>query len=228
MRNRPTIGITSYVEPARWGVWDARAALVPESYVSMVHQAGGRALVIPPLDDDAGDLVRRLDGLVLAGGADLDPARYGAARHERTNFRADRDSGEFAVVAAAIEADLPVLGICRGAELLAVAYGGTLHQHLPDLLGNDRHQPAPGVFGVHGARFTAGSKAAKIFGTSASVNSYHHQGIDDPGRLTVTGWADDEVIEALEDDTRRFVVGLQWHPEEAADTRPFAALVEAV
>jgi putative glutamine amidotransferase len=225
---RPIIGITSYVEPARWGVWDARAVLLPESYVQMVHEAGGRAVILPPFDGDATDLVRRLDGLVLAGGADIDPSRYGAARHERTNPRPDRDSGEFAVTAAAVEADLPVLGICRGAELLAVAYGGTLHQHLPDLLGNDRHQPSPGVFGVHAARFTAGSQAAKIFGTSANINSYHHQGIDDPGGLSVTGWADDDVIEAVEDGTRRFVVGLQWHPEEAADPRAFAALVEAV
>jgi putative glutamine amidotransferase len=221
------IGITSYVEPARWGVWDARAVLLPETYVRMVHQAGGRAVILPPLAEDATDLVRRLDGLVLVGGADIDPARYGAAPHERTIARPDRDGGEFAVTAAAIEADLPVLGICRGAELLAVAYGGTLHQHLPDVLGNDRHQPSPGVFGAHAARFAPGSRAAKIFGSAADINSYHHQGVDHPGGLTVTGWADDDVIEALEDEARRFVVGLQWHPEEAGDARAFAALVEA-
>ncbi len=112
-------------------------------------------------------------------------------------------------------------------ELLAVAYGGTLHQHLPDLLGDERHQPASGVQGGHPARFLAGSQAAKIFGLTTDVNSYHHQAIDDPGRLSVTGWADDDVIEAVEDPARRFVVGVQWHPEEQLDVRPFAALVEA-
>ena len=140
---KPVIGITSYVDNARWGVWDARAVLVPDSYVQMVRAAGGRAVVLPPDDADATDLVRRLDGLVLAGGADVDPARYGARPHPRTVFKPDRDEGEFAVVGAALAADLPILGVCRGTELLAIAYGGTLHQHLPDLIGNERHQPAP-------------------------------------------------------------------------------------
>jgi putative glutamine amidotransferase len=224
---RPLIGITSYVEPARWGVWDMRAVLLPESYVRMVHDAGGRAVVVPPLDEDASDLLRRLDGIVLAGGADVEPARYGAEAHPRTVARPDRDAGELAVARAAIDIDLPVLGVCRGMEVLAVAYGGTLHQHLPDLLGHERHQPEPGVQGRHAAHFVAGSRAAKIFGATADVNSYHHQAINDPGRLTVTGWADDEVIEAVEDPSLRFLVGVQWHPEEQLDVRPFAALVEA-
>jgi putative glutamine amidotransferase len=225
--SRPLIGITSYVEPARWGVWDMRAVLLPESYVRMVHDAGGRAVVVPPLDEDASDLLRRLDGMVLAGGADVEPARYGAQAHPRTVARPDRDAGELAVARAAIDLDLPVLGVCRGMEVLAVAYGGTLHQHLPDLLGHERHQPEPGVQGRHAAHFVAGSRAAKIFGATADVNSYHHQAINDPGRLTVTGWADDEVIEAVEDPSLRFLVGVQWHPEEQLDVRPFAALVEA-
>lgn len=225
---RPVIGITSYVEPARWGVWDAMATLVPDSYVQMVRRAGGRPVVIPPDDADGTDLVRRLDGLVLAGGADIDPVRYGSHPHPRTVTRPDRDAGELAVLAAAVDADLPVLGVCRGMELLAVAYGGTLHQHLPDVVGNERHRPAPGVFGVHPARFVPGSRAAEIFGTNAEVNSYHHQGVDDPGRIAVTGWADDDVIEAIEDPAGRFVVGLQWHPEEHGDVRPFEALVRAI
>jgi len=132
-----------------------------------------------------------------------------------------------AVARAAVDIDLPVLGVCRGMELLAVAYGGTLHQHLPDLLGHERHQPGAGVQGMHAAHFVAGSRAAKIFGASAEVNSYHHQAIDDPGRLTVTGWAEDDVIEAVEDPSLRFLVGVQWHPEAQLDVRPFAALVEA-
>jgi putative glutamine amidotransferase len=225
---RPIIGITSYAEPAKWGVWDARAVLVPESYVRMVHEAGGRAVVLPPLDEDSKELVRRLDALVLAGGADIEPGRYGATAHPRTVARPDRDGGELAVLASALDADLPVLGVCRGMELLAVAYGGTLVQHLPDVLGSERHQPSPGVLGAHPARFAPGSRAGEIFGTTADVNSYHHQGVDDPGSLTVTGWADDGVVEAVEDPTKRFLVGLQWHPEEAADVRPFAALVRAV
>jgi len=225
---RPIIGITAYVEPARWGVWDLRAVLVPESYVLMVREAGARAVVVPPDDADAPDLIRRLDGLVLAGGADIAPQRYGAEPHERTVTRPDRDGGELAVLTAALDADLPVLGVCRGMELLAVAYGGSLHQHLPDLLGTERHQPAPGVYGAHPARFAPGSRAAALYGATAEVNSYHHQAVEDPGGLTVTGWADDGVIEAAEDPARRFVLGVQWHPEADADVRPFAALVAAV
>ena len=120
------------------------------------------------------------------------------------------------------------MGVCRGAELLAVAYGGTLHQHLPEVVGHEGHQPSPGVFGAHPVRFAPGSNASKIFGATADVNSYHHQAIADPGRLTVTGWSDDDVIEAAEDPALRFVVGVQWHPEEAGDVRPFEALVRAV
>jgi putative glutamine amidotransferase len=225
---KPVIGITSYVEPARWGVWDTTAALVPYAYVRMVQEAGGRPVVVPPDDGGGDELVRRLDGLVLAGGADVDPARYRARAHPRSVPRPERDAGELALLAAALDADLPVLGVCRGMELLAVAYGGTLHQHLPDLLGHERHQPAPGVFGQHGARFVPGSRAAEIFGATADVNSYHHQALDDPGTLKVSGWADDDVVEAVEDPAMRFVVGVQWHPEEVGDVRPFAALVRSV
>jgi putative glutamine amidotransferase len=222
------IGITAYAEQARWGVWDQRAVLVPESYVRMVRGAGARPVVLPPDEAGAPDLVRRLDGLVLAGGADIDPVHYGAAQHELTVTRPDRDAGELAVLDAALAVDLPVLGVCRGMELLAVAYGGKLHQHLPDVLAGELgHQPEPGVYGSHPARFAPGSRAAAIFGERAEVNSYHHQAVADAGALTVTGWADDEVIEAVEDPARRFLFGVQWHPEAAGDVRPFAALVAA-
>lgn len=231
-KGRPLVGITAYAEPARWGVWDTRAVLIPEAYVRMVRAAGARPVVLPPDDvggaADAAALVGRLDALVLAGGADIDPARYGAAAHPATRTRPDRDAGELVVLGAALEADLPVLGVCRGMELLAVAYGGSLTQHLPDVLGNERHQPAPGVYGAHPARFAPGSRAAAVFGPAADVNSYHHQAVDSPGALTVTGWADDDVIEAVEDPARRFVLGVQWHSEEAGDVRPFAALAAAV
>ena len=225
----PVIGITSYVEQARWGAWVVATVLIPESYVRMVRAAGARAVVVPPDEAGAADLVRRLDGLVLAGGADIDPAHYGAPKHELTVTRPDRDAGELTILEAALEIDLPVLGVCRGAELLAVAYGGTLHQHLPDLLGDGNlHQPEPGVYGSHPARFAPGRRAAAGVGERAEVNSYHHQAIHDPGKLTVTGWAEaDDVIEAVEDPSRRFVFGVQWHPEAAGDVRPFAALVAA-
>ncbi|WP_426510662.1 gamma-glutamyl-gamma-aminobutyrate hydrolase family protein [Dactylosporangium sp. McL0621] len=226
---RPIVGISAYAEPARWGVWDTRAVLVPEAYVRMVRAAGARAVVLPPDEqDDAKELIGRLDALVLAGGADIEPGRYGADAHPATRTRPDRDAGELALLTAALEADRPVLGVCRGMELLAVAYGGSLIQHLPDVLGSERHQPAPGVYGTHPARFAPGSRAARVFGATAEVNSYHHQAVGSPGALTVTGWADDEVVEAVEDPAKRFVLGVQWHPEEAGDVRPFAALVAAV
>jgi putative glutamine amidotransferase len=225
---RPLIGVTSYVEQAMWGVWNRPAVLIPESYVLMVRSAGARAVVVPPDDADAPDLIARLDGLVLAGGADIAPSHYSAHAHPLTVTRPDRDAGELAVLRAALDADLPVLGVCRGAELLAVAYGGSLHQHLPDVVGHDRHRPEPGVYGSHPVRFAPGSAAAKTLGDTAEVNSYHHQAIADPGGLTVTGWADDDVVEAVEDLAHRFVFGVQWHPEGDGDVRPFAALVEAV
>ena len=224
MTARPVIGITSYVEPCRWGAWDMPAALVPYVYVEAVTAAGGRPVVVPPGD---GEVMERLDGLLLAGGADVAAERYGAAAHPRTVDRPDRDGGELALLSAALDADRPVLGVCRGAQLLAVAHGGLLHQHLPDLLGHERHQPAPGVFGAHSARFADGSRAATIFGPLAEVNSYHHQSIADPGRLTVTGWSDDGVIEAVEDPARAFLLGVQWHPEVVRDGRLFGALVAA-
>jgi putative glutamine amidotransferase len=225
----PVIGLTTYREDAAWGVWHQRADLLPTQYAAAVEDTGGVPVLLPPVGSigAADALVARLDGLVISGGADVEPARYGAEAHPRTVARPDRDAGELAVARAAIDIDLPVLGVCRGMEVLAVAYGGTLHQHLPDLLGHERHQPEPGVQGRHAAHFVAGSRAAKIFGATADVNSYHHQAINDPGRLTVTGWADDEVIEAVEDPSLRFLVGVQWHPEEQLDVRPFAALVEA-
>ncbi|MGN9907359.1 gamma-glutamyl-gamma-aminobutyrate hydrolase family protein [Phytohabitans sp. LJ34] len=221
---RPIIGITSYVEPAAWGVWhDVPAALLPYSYVRAVEAAGGRAIVIPP-DPSGAEVVRVLDGLVLAGGPDLDPARYGAPADPRTDSpRIERDAGEFALAGA----DLPILGVCRGMQLMAVAYGGRLHQHLPDVVGHDKHRPAPGVYGSHGARFVRGSLVDRIMEGDGEVNSYHHQGVADPGRLTVTGWADDGTIEAVEDPSRPFLLGIQWHPESDGDIRPFQALVDA-
>ncbi len=225
-RVRPVVGITSYVESARWGDWDTTATVLPHSYVRAVTAAGGRAVVLPPDDIDA-DVLRALDALVFSGGADVDPATYGAVPGPDTVTRPDRDSGEMLLLVAALAADLPVLGVCRGMQLLAVASGGLLHQHLPDVLGHEKHRPAPGVYGSHPVRFAPGSLAAGFMGEHAEVNSYHHQGVADPGALCVTGRADDGVIEAVEAPGRRFVLGVQWHPEVAGDLRPFQALVHA-
>ena len=220
----PVIGISSYVEPTEWGVWRMPAALIPYSYVDVVRAAGACPVLLPPDGAAAASVVGRLDGLVLAGGADIGPDRYGAPAHERTVTRPDRDDGEIALARAALDVGLPILGVCRGAQLLAILYGGTLHQHVPDLVAHRRHQPEPGVFGAHGVRLAEGSLAAGVFGPIEEVNSYHHQAIDDPGKLVVTGWADDGVVEAVEDPSRPFVLGVQWHPEQAGDVRPFAAL----
>jgi putative glutamine amidotransferase len=225
---RPIIGITSYVEPATWGPWeDVPAALVPYRYVEGVAGNGGRAVVLPPDSVDAG-VLDVLDGLVLAGGSDVDPARYGATPHPRTiGVRPERDAGELTLLAAARDADLPVLGICRGMQLMAVAAGGALIQHLPDVVGNDLHRTDAGVYSAHGARFAPGSRVASIVGEQLKVNTYHHQGVEDPGSLTITGWADDDTVEALEDPSKRFYLGVQWHPEATDDHRLFAALVAA-
>lgn len=224
---RPIVGITSYVEPAAWGVWqDVPAALVPHTYVQAVTAAGGRAVVLPPDDIDP-DVLRVLDALVLTGGPDVDPARYGERPGPLTDSRPERDSGEMLLLTAAVEADLPVLAVCRGMQLLAVAYGGRLHQHLPDVVGDDRHRVALARYGWHGVRFAPGSHIAALMAGAQRVNTYHHQGVADPGRLIPTAWAQDGVIEALEDPQRRFVLGVQWHPEESGDIQLFTALVHA-
>lgn len=225
---RPVIAITAYREQARWGVWDLPAVLVPAGYVDKVSAAGGIPLVLPPstsLDPQVLDL---LDGLVLAGGADLDPQRYGEQAHPETSgWRPDRDAGELAVLDGALRRDLPVLGICRGLQVMTVHAGGRLSQHLPDVVGHDRHRPEPGVFGEHSVRMAEGSVVHRALGPTATVRSYHHQGVADAGSLTVTGWADDDTIEVVEVPGRRFAVGVLWHPEAADDPRLFEALVAA-
>jgi len=226
-KRRPLIGITCYVEQARWGPWDAPTALILNTYVEAVSNTGARAVILPP-DPVDGDVVSVLDGLVLAGGADIDPARYAATPHPQTaGIRPTRDAGELVLLAAAVERDLPILGVCRGMQLMAVAAGGSLHQHMPDVVGSEEHRPGVGVYGAHDARFAAGSLAARIVGENLKVNSYHHQGVADPGTLTVTGWASDDTIESLEDPERSFYLGVQWHPEATDDHRLFQALTEA-
>ena len=224
---RPLIGITSYVEQARWGVWDTRAALVPYAYVQRVEAAGGRAVLGPP-SPEPDEILRVLDGLLLAGGADLDPALYGATAHAETaGLRPDRDAGETRLLDAALAQDLPLLGICRGMQLMAVHAGGHLHQHLPELVGHEGHRPSPGVYGEHGVRVDSASRLGAILGDRVEVRSYHHQGVTDAGKLTVTAWAEDDTIEAVEDPGHRFAIGVLWHPEVGTDPRIFEALVSA-
>jgi putative glutamine amidotransferase len=224
---RPVIGITTYVEAATWGVWhNLPTTLVPHDYVAAVTRSGGRAVLLPPDDLDA-DVLGVLDGLVLSGGADLGPELYGAEPGPQTITRPDRDAAEMLLARAALTRDLPVLGVCRGMQLLTVAAGGTLHQHLPDVLGHERHRPAPGVYGQHEARFEPGSRIAGLMGDDTRVHCFHHQGVDEPGTLTITGRAEDGTCEAVEDPAHRFVLGVQWHPEVTRDKRLFGALVAA-
>jgi putative glutamine amidotransferase len=227
---RPVIGVSCYGERARWGAWDIDAVVLHRDYVRSLEAVGAAVILLPPSDDPvaAAEVVARLDGLVLAGGADVDPASYGAEADPTTDRpRTDRDATEVALWRAARARDLPVLGICRGMQVMAVAEGGSLVQDLPSAGYGATHRERPGAFTEHGARFEPGSLAAAILGTDLVVNSSHHQAVDHPGTLTVTGRADDGTIEALEDPTAPFVLGVQWHPEMTEDRRLFAALVTA-
>lgn len=226
---RPVIGVSTYNEPASWGAWrEVPAAEVQLAYVRQVQRAGARVVLLPP-DDDASEVLDRIDGLLLTGGADVDSRRYGQEPHPTADEpRFERDASEIALYAGAMARGLPVLGICRGLQVMCVAEGGSLHQHLFDVVGDWRHREVPGTFVEHGAVFAAGSRVARILGTtSMTVNSSHHQAVADSGRLTVTGWADDGTVEVCEDPDRDFVLGVQWHPELLADTRLFDAFVAA-
>jgi len=225
----PLIGISAYRETARWGVWDTAAVLVPAGYVDAVTRSGGRPVVLPPTDLADDPVLDVLDGLLLAGGADIDPARYGDRAHPATTgLRTDRDAAELALLRRADEVDLPVLGVCRGMQLMVVAAGGRLVQHLPDVVGHEGHRPAPGRYGEHSVDLAAGSLAATLLGPRARVRSYHHQGVADAGVLTVSGHAEDGTVEAVEDPARRFALGVLWHPEAAEDDdRVVAGLVDA-
>jgi gamma-glutamyl-gamma-aminobutyrate hydrolase PuuD len=232
----PLIGITTYVADAAWSSWVRRSAVLPASYYELVAASGGRPVLLPPLSTaasgpgtGAAEVIGALDGLVLTGGGDVDPEAYGeAATAEVAGVNPVRDESERALLGAALAVDLPVLAICRGLQVLNVELGGTLHQHLPDVIGGDQHRTAPLVFGQMGVTTRAGSRAATVFGGAPTVLCSHHQAIHQLGRgLEATATAADGVIEAVELPSARFVLGVQWHPEEGSDGRPFAALVQA-
>jgi putative glutamine amidotransferase len=232
--HRPRIGICTAIERARWTVWDAEAYLLNRSYIDAIQRAGGLALMIPP-DPEAArnpdEVLDVLDGLILAGGADIDPGSYGADAHPMTNDTCpERDSFEVALARRALERDIPLLGICRGMQLMNVARGGTLNQHLPDDVGHEDHRRVPGSFdgADHDVRLAKGSLAARVAGeVDHSTKSHHHQGIAQLGQgLVETGWSVlDELPEAIEDPDRRFALGVQWHPEADPQSRLVAALV---
>src|SRR3954452_21080825 len=225
---RPVIGITTYEETARWGVWNCPAVLVPADYVHKISAAGGGPVLLPPLPGDV-EVLDRLDALVVAGGADVDPARYGADRSPRTGpSQNHRDAAEPGLVAGALDRALPVLGICRGLQLLTVLRGGTLVQHLPDVVGSDVHVPAPRPPRDNAVSISPGSRLADLVGVEATWACHHHQAVDRLGDgLTAVAWAQDGTVEAAELDGARFVVGVQGHPEVGDDARLFAGLVEA-
>lgn len=225
---RPVIGITSYAEEARWGVWELPAALIPLSYVRAVERAGGRPLLVPPSAEGVEETLGALDGLILSGGADLDPASYGAETHPETNgVRPDRDRAELALLEGALARDMPVLAVCRGSQVLNVALGGDLVQHLPDVVGHERHKHTPGVFADHDVEIVPGTRLQALVGDRAPVKSHHHQGFGRIGEgLRESARADDGTAEAIEDPGRRFALGVLWHPEEGEDAALFEGLVE--
>jgi putative glutamine amidotransferase len=232
---RPVIGICTALERARWTVWDQEAFLLARSYIDAIQEAGGLALMLPPdtqVAREPDELLDLLDGLILAGGADIDPATYGETAHPATKGTwRERDEFEVALARRALERDIPLLGICRGMQLMNVARGGTLIQHLPEDVGHEDHRRVPGSFdgADHDVRLAGGSLAARAAGeTDHATKSHHHQGVALLGDgLVPTGWSTlDELPEAIEDPERRFALGVQWHPEADPGSKLIASLVQ--
>ncbi|MFF3247777.1 gamma-glutamyl-gamma-aminobutyrate hydrolase family protein [Streptomyces sp. NPDC002870] len=222
--SKPLIGVTTYLESAAWGVWEMPAALLPAGYPRLVQAAGGLAALLPPDDPAQAEVVvSRLDGLVIAGGADVEPVRYGAEPEARTGPPArDRDAWELALIRAALASGTPLLGICRGLQLLNVALGGTLVQHL------DGHVGGVGVFGAHTVKPVPGTRYAEIVPEESSVPTYHHQSVDRlADTLVASAHAEDGTVEAVELSGPGWALGVQWHPEAGDDLRVMSALVRA-
>ena len=229
----PVIGITAFVEPASYRVWrNLPTALTPHRYVARVQQSGGIAVLVPPLgpdtEDQAAEVLERVDGLVLVGGVDVEPSRYGEEPHPTVQApRRDRDDSELALVGRAVERDLPLLGVCRGMQVMAVAAGGSLVQHLPDKIGNVDHSPASATYGRTEVTIAPDSRLRTVLGERTEVLCYHHQGVAVHPGYEPCAWASDGTLEAIEDPAARFRIGVQWHPEAGEDPRLFQALVAA-
>ena len=226
---RPVVGITTYVTSAKWGYWDTEAALVPADYVRAVERAGGRPLLVPPSTDGVDETLGAVDALIFSGGSDLGPELYGQDPHPETfGVHEERDRAELTLLEAALDRDMPVLAICRGSQVLNVACGGDLVQHLPDVVGDEKHKHTPGTFADHNVTLEKGTKLASVLGDRAPVKSHHHQGFGRVGEgLRVAAHAEDGTVEAVEDPSHRFALGVLWHPEAGEDMKLFEGLVEA-
>jgi putative glutamine amidotransferase len=228
---RPVIGLSTYREPARWGAWSQSADLLPSQYAQAITLAGGIPLLLPPTEphaDAAATVVERVDGLVITGGADVDPARYDEPAHPATvKTRPDRDGWELALLDAAGARGIPTLGICRGMQVMAVHAGGHLDQHVPDLVEHDRHNPGADAYGETGIKVAKGSRLATLVGETGPASCHHHQSVRDHPGFTAVAWAEDGLLEAIEDPKHRFRLGVQWHPEVDADRGLFRGLVMA-
>jgi putative glutamine amidotransferase len=224
---RPVVGITTYVTRARWGYWDVDAVLVPAAYVDAIERAHGRPLLVPPSEHGIEETLDALDGLLFSGGSDLDPELYDQEAHDETSgVHPERDRAELALLEAALARDMPVLAVCRGSQVLNVARGGDLLQHLPDVVGDEKHKHTPGTFADHDVTLEDGSRLAALLGERAPVKSHHHQGLGRVGTgLRVAAHAEDGTIEAVEDPEHRFALGVLWHPEAGEDQRLFEELV---
>jgi len=225
---RPLVGITTDITLARFGAWEEVSALVPWDYVRAIEHAGGRPLLVPPSDDGLEETLDALDGLILSGGSDLDPERYGQEAHPETKgVIPERDRSEFALLEAALARDMPVLAVCRGSQVLNVALGGDLVQHLPEVVGDEKHKHTPGDYADHDVALEPETRLGSLLGDRAPVKSHHHQGFGRVGEgLRPAARAEDGTLEALEDPSKRFALGVLWHPEAGEDLRLFEALVE--
>ena len=226
---RPLIGITTDVVVAAYGAWEEESVLVPSDYVRSVERAGGRPLLVPPSEEDVEETLDVLDAVIFSGGSDLDPATYGQEPHPETDGVLEgRDRAELALLEAALARDMSVLAVCRGSQVLNVALGGDLVQHLPEVVGHERHRETPGVFAEHEVTLEARSRLSQLLGGDrAPVKSHHHQGFGRLGSgLREAAFAEDGTVEAVEDPSRRFALGVLWHPEAGEDMRLFEALVE--
>ena len=225
---KPVIGITTYLTRAKFGTWEEDTALVPADYLHAIERAGGRALLVPPSEEAINETLDALDGVVFSGGADLDPQLYGQEVHPETKgVVAERDRGELALLQAALARDMPVLAVCRGVQVLNVALGGDLVQHLPEVVGHEKHKHTPGEYADHDVTVEPDTRLGSLIGDRAPVKSHHHQGLGRLGEgLRESARAEDGTPEALEDPSRRFALGVLWHPEAGGDMRLFEALVE--